>query len=674
MEELTTTDKNDAVKSSTEDPKLEKLRAKMAEVGVDAYIVPTDDPHLCEYVPAAYARRAFLSNFKGSAGTALVTADSAYLWTDSRYFNEASLQIDADHWELMKSGLPKVPSITKFLGDLAVKKYNQSKLPFRLGIDAYVHPASFAKELADRFEAAKDHVEQPTNDDDSSVEDSSFVVGEIDTLDNYPNLVDFVWADDRPAVPKSPFRVHPIEYAGKSVADKIEIIRETMRNKKATFTVFSALDDIAYLFNMRATGDIATCPVGIAYATISNNEVFLYCDEAKVVSDDVQSHLKEAGVTVKLYDDIVPEMEAHMADTKNAKIWIEKARSNYALSRIIPVRKLIDAQNAVTPMKACKNEAEMEGMRRAHIVDGVAMAHFIAWLQNVIVNEGRSVSEVEIDEVLTGYRAKQPGFVEVSFPTIAGVGPNGAIIHYSAKKDSDLLKYLDITNPILIDSGGQYKYGTTDVTRTWHFGEATSEFIDAYTRVLKGNIGVDSMIYPEDTPGFVLDVFARKSLWEGGLDYGHGTGHGVGAALNVHEGPQSISPRWANKEVLKKGMVLSNEPGYYVDGKFGIRIENLLEVSYVNDEDNEAYDQELKEGDEGFPEKPVGQRTFLKFRRLTMIPIQKNLIDVSMLNTAELDWLDSYHEEVYAKVAPLLENDSPAMVWLKKSCEKIERN
>merc|ERR1712071_517248 len=203
----------------------------------------------------------------------------------------------------------------------------------------------------------------------------------------------------------------------------------------------------------------------------------------------------------------------------------------------------------------------------------------------------------------------------------------------------------------------------------------TQEFKDAYTRVLKGNIGVDSMIFPENTPGFVLDVFARKSLWEGGMDYGHGTGHGVGAALNVHEGPQSISPRWGNSEVLKKGMVLSNEPGYYVDGKFGIRIENLLEVTYVNEEENNAYDLELKEGDEGYPaEKPAGTKTFLKFNRLTMIPIQKNLMNVSMLTDAEFDWIDEYHKEVFTKVAPLLDEDSAAMLWLKKSCEKMDRN
>lgn len=432
-----------------------------------------------------------------------------------------------------------------------------------------------------------------------------------------------------------------------------------MESKKATLAVFGALDDVAYLLNVRAMGDVDTCPVGIAYATVSNDEVVLYCDPRKVESSEVQEHLKE--VTIKLYDDIVEDVKTHCEKAEN-KVWIDSSRSNLAISSVIPESALVDTQNAVTPMKACKNEAELEGMRKAHVVDGAAMAKFIAWLEDTIVEQGKSVSEVEIDEVLTGCRAEQPGFLECSFPTIAGVGPNAAIIHYRAKED-EVMKYLDASQPILIDSGGQYTYGTTDVTRTWHFGEGTDEFKDTYTRVLKGNIGVDSMIFPEDTPGFVLDVFARKALWEAGKDYGHGTGHGVGAALNVHEGPHGISPRFANKEGLKNGMIVSNEPGYYEDGNFGIRIENLLEMQYVNPEHNKANSEEGT----------TAEKKFLKFGRLTMIPIQKNLIKLELMTREELDWLDTYHAEVFEKVNPLLEPGSPAMKWLQKSCEKIDR-
>lgn len=634
------------------------------------YLIPSDDPHLSEYVPAAYMRRGYLTDFHGSAGTAVVTKDKAYLWTDSRYWNEAGLRLDPDHWTLMKQGDndAKTPTIPKFLTDLASSHYTANSKPLKVGMDAYVHAASFAKELTEAFDNA-------ANDMDCALEGGEEevpVIAVIDTLDGKQNLVDSIW-EGRPDLPKNPFRVHPMKYAGMSVQDKVTKIRSDMSDKKATMTVFSDLSDIAYLFNVRCMGDVETCPIGIAYATITNDDVSLYCDPEKVATSEVSDHLKEGGVTIKPYDDIVSDIKSHVSVAKRNKVWLDISRSNYALSRVVPKPSLVDAQNPVTAMKAVKNEAEMEGMRQAHIVDGAAMANFMAWLENAIVTEGRTVSEVEVDEVLTGFRAKQPGFYEVSFPTIAGVGANGAIIHYRAAEGSDLLKYLDRTQPILIDSGGQYEYGTTDVTRTWHFGENPSEeFRDYYTRVLKGNIGVDTMVFPENTPGFVLDVFARKALWEIGKNYGHGTGHGVGAALNVHEGPHSISPRWGNKEVLKAGMVTSNEPGYYEDGNFGIRIENLLEIVEVSNNDGRETN-----GEEPLNKKqkvaPEGKK-FLKFKGLTMIPIQKNLIRVEIMSKEELDWLDSYHEQVLEKVKPLLEEGTSAMEWLVKSCEPIKRN
>ena len=649
------------------EPRLAALREAMERERLDCVLVPSDDPHLSEYVPTAYMRRGYLTDFHGSAGTALVTLGGAYLWTDSRYFNEAGLCLNADHWQLMRQGVGKVPTINKFLTDLAEekRKCGLSK-PLRVGIDPYVHPASFVKDLTEAFDAAtKDFAlgEGGDGDEEASEADPANL-GEIVTLES--NIVDEVWGDERPPVPTSPFRVHPLEYAGESVSDKVAKIRKEMAGKKATMSVFSALDDVAYLLNVRATGDVSTCPVGIGYVTVTNDDVVLYCDPAKLAAEDVRAHLDEACVVHMPYEDAVPAIERHVKASRSHRVWIDKSRANYALCDVVPESRLVDAQNAVTPMKACKNDAEMEGMRRAHVVDGAAMANFMAWLERTVVDEGRSVSEVEVDKKLTGFRAEQLGFVELSFPTIAGVGPNGAIIHYSAKEGTDLLKSLDTTQPILIDSGGQYTYGTTDVTRTWHFGEPTEQFVEMYTRVLKGNIGVDTMVFPVNTPGFVLDVFARKSLWDGGKDYGHGTGHGVGAALNVHEGPMSISPRWGNKEVMKKGMVVSNEPGYYEDGNYGIRIENLLEVAHVDPTDDIC--------EEEGREKPPGQKTFLRFDKLTMIPIQKNLINVKMLSDEELDWLDSYHSEVLEKVSPLLEEGSEAMAWLKKSCEKIHRS
>jgi len=607
-----------------------------------------------EYVPAAYMRRTFISHFKGSAGTAVITQAEAHLWTDSRYWNEATLQLDGEHWTLQKAGLPSTKTISKWLGDKAAEHYGEAKNPLKVGIDPFVHAASFAKEVEDAFkESASTELGIGTDDDTR--------IGQLVTsLPN--NLIDEIWADERPPIPTSPFRVHPIEYAGLSVADKVSKIREQMKEKKATMAVFTTLDDVAYLFNVRTTGDVECNPVGIAYAVVTTDDVKLYCDPRKVQSDDVKAHLSE--VMIMPYDAIIEDVKAH-CETNGSKVWLDKTKTNYGLSSLVPDKAVVDAQTAITAMKACKNFAELDGMRRAHEVDGVAMAKFMAWLEDAIVNQGRTVSEVEIDKKLTGYRAEQPGFIEVSFPTIAGVGSNGAIIHYRASEESELMKYLDKGSPILIDSGGQYSYGTTDVTRTWHFGTPTPEFVNWYTRVLKGHIGLDEMIFPENTPGFALDVYARRWLWDAGKDYGHGTGHGVGAALNVHEGPQSISPRWANKEGLKNGMVVSNEPGYYEDGNFGIRIENLLEIQYVNPED--AVEGEEKEGSKS------GDKKFLRFAKLTLIPIQKNLIDVGLMTNRELDWLDAYHEEVFNKISPHLDIDSPEMEWLKKSCEKIDR-
>jgi Xaa-Pro aminopeptidase len=344
----------------------------------------------------------------------------------------------------------------------------------------------------------------------TELDDESIVIGELDT--SHENLIDPIWGEARPIIPFNPFRVHPMEYAGLSVADKVEKVRKEMMEKKATMAVFGALDDVAYLLNVRCMGDVDTCPVGIAYTTITNDQVTLYCDSRKVESPEIQEHLSE--ITIKPYGDIVGDIKEHASKEGN-KVWLDKSRSNLALVTVIPEQALVDSQNAITPMKACKNDAELEGMRQAHIADGAAMAKFMAWLEDTVVVQGKSVSEIEIDHVLTGFRAEQPGFLECSFPTIAGVGSNAAIIHYRAKP-GDLMKYLDTSQAILIDSGGQYTYGTTDVTRTWHLGTATDEFKEVYTRVLKGNIGVDSMIFPENTPGFVLDVLARRSLWEGG--------------------------------------------------------------------------------------------------------------------------------------------------------------
>lgn len=344
----------------------------------------------------------------------------------------------------MKQGLPKVPTITKYIADLAASKYSiEDKKPFTVGIDPFVHPASFEKELNDAFDEA--------NDFGTGDEGDEIIIGTLKTMENGYNPIDEIWGDERPPIPTSPFKVHPMEYAGESIQSKVKKIHELMKEKKVTMVVFTALDDVAYLMNVRAKGDIETCPVGISYAAVSFDEIALFCDEVKVASSDVKSHLSEANVIVKPYDNIIDYLQSHLNDNSKAKVWIDKTRSNYALSRIVPEKSLLNSQNPITPMKSCKNEAEMEGMRLAHIRDGAAMAKSISYIENQLVNESKTFSEVEVDEIITGHRAEQPGFQEVSFPTIAGVGSNGAIIHYRAVEDTDLLKYLTVNEPILID-------------------------------------------------------------------------------------------------------------------------------------------------------------------------------------------------------------------------------
>jgi len=621
----------------------------MEELGLDALVVPTDDPHLSEYVADAYQRRAFITGFTGSAGTAVVTKEEGYLWTDSRYFNQANLELDNVNWKLMKMGEKNVPLIPKFLSQQALSKYNSTQSPFILGIDPYVHPTSFAKDVTDAFAKIADK-------NDISCENGA-TIGEIRNTDG--NLIDDIWGADQPVFPSASFRIHPLSYAGRSLKEKVTSVIDLMKKKKASLSVISALDEVAYCLNLRGS-DIDCNPVAISYLTINaDGTTTLYCDECKITGE-VRDYLLENDVKIAPYDTIVADVETFSKDEANGKVWIHTLRTNHAIASAIPEDKVYDRPSPIVDMKAVKNEVELEMMRQAHVNDGAAMARFISWLRRHVLEERNTLTEVEIDEHLTGERAKLDGFLEVSFPTIAGVGSNGAIIHYSASNDSPLLKTYDGSEPVLIDSGGQYEYGTTDVTRSWHFGkEPTMEYKEMYTRVLKGNMMLDSTIFPENTPGMAIDVLARRSLWEAQRDYGHGTGHGVGAAINVHEGPMSISPRWGNTEVLKKGHIVSNEPGFYKDGEFGIRIENLLEVVSAHDGADE--------------EDGSGGKKFLKFQKLTMIPIQKDIILVELMTDSELDWLDNYHATVYEKVGPLLEEGSLAKDWLTEACAKIDR-
>lgn len=615
-----------SIVSTDASTRLSLLRAELRTRGLDAFIVPSTDPHNSEYTASCFERRAFISQFTGSAGTAVITADAAYLWTDGRYFLQAETQLDTNSgWELMRAGLPETPTISVFLAE---------HLPpgSKIGIDPTLHSV----DAADSIRAALEPV------------------GSTLQLEPTPNPVDVVWAEARPAYPQGAVRIHESEYAGMDTPEKLNNLRSQMKTRAAHALILSMLDEVAWLFNIRGD-DVPHCPVVIAYAMVTQDQATLYLDLSKV-SSDVADRLAHDGVTISPYEAVVDDAQAI---AKTGTIWFDPSSTSAALAAAV-----MNAQNYIsmngsegkpasvirepTPVvlaKAIKNEAELNGMLNAHIHDGVGLCSFLCWLEN-LVRSGDSISEVDAAKKLESFRAARPGFIMNSFDTIAGVGPNGAIIHYRAEEESCSIITGD--EVFLLDSGGQYVDGTTDVTRTMHLKGAASEFEkQCFTRVLQGHIALDSTVFPRGTTGLMIDSFARRRLWAAGLDYRHGTGHGVGACLNVHEGPQSISGRPnSNKTALQQGMIVSNEPGYYEDGKFGIRLENLMYIVKKNTEHQ------------------FGGTDFLGFEPLTHVPIDKGMIITKMMDAAEIAWLDEYHEQVWQKLSVLMSDDDPARHWL----------
>ncbi|CAM9439846.1 unnamed protein product, partial [Hapterophycus canaliculatus] len=404
---------------------------------------------------------------------------------------------------------------------------------------------------------------------------------------------------------------------------------------------------VAYILNIRGN-DVAHSPVAIAYLVVTDDGAKVFIDLAKV-SGDVKAEMEASGVEVRGYEEALQAVRELANEEK--RVWIDPDRVNYAFANVVPKDRLVAKPSPVAFAKGVKNDLELEGMRAAHVRDGVAMVVALSQLERD-VSAGHTITEVDVDKRITAARAQQEKFMDLSFPTIAGENSNGAIIHYSAEPSS--CHTVGRQSMLLLDSGAQYEDGTTDVTRTMHFGEPTAEQREAYTRVLQGHIGLATATFPDGTPGFMIDAFARRHLWEAGLDYQHGTGHGVGAALNVHEGPHSISSRTANTTPLEPGMIVSNEPGYYKPGSFGVRIENLLEIV-----------------DSGMSNETLGRR-FFSFAPLTFIPIQKKLLDLTLLSPKELDWLDRYHEMVWAKLHTLV-TDEEALVWLKEATSPVAR-
>ncbi|KAI0062687.1 Creatinase/aminopeptidase [Artomyces pyxidatus] len=588
--------------------RLAALRKLMTEKAVDAYIVPSEDQHSSEYPAQCDERRAFITGFNGSAGTAIVTKDKAYLFTDGRYFLQAEQQLD-QNWTLMRQGMTNVPTWQEF-----TKKLPKTD---RVGIDPELITASDLK----------------------SFPDTNFSYTDA-------NLVDTIWGADRPPRPKN--TVFPLDqkYAGVSPADKLSKVREELKKKDASAMVVTMLDEVAWLFNLRGS-DIDFNPVFFAYAVVKSDAATLFIDSAQL-DEHVKVHLG-SHVEVKPYVEFRDYLKSMAASLKAAQKVLITDKASVAVAEAIGQDNLIVSRSPVADLKSIKNETEIAGFRASHIRDGAALARYFAWLQEQL-EAGAEITESGGADVLEKFRSELDLYKGLSFTTISSTGPNGAIIHYSPDpKDCAVIKKDQI---YLCDSGAQFLDGTTDVTRTWHFGTPTAEEKRAFTRVLQGHIAIDTAIFPNGTTGG--DTWARKYLWQDGLDYRHGTGHGVGHFLNVHEGPHGIGTRIAyNSTALKPGMTVSNEPGFYADGRFGIRIENVVIVREVQTLHN------------------FGDKGFLGFENVTMSPIHKKLVDTSLLSVQEREWLDTYHAEVWQKVSPLLQNDPRALAWLERECAPL---
>ncbi|OCT54644.1 putative Xaa-Pro aminopeptidase P [Cladophialophora carrionii] len=610
--------------------RLAQLRELMREHKLDVYIVPSEDSHQSEYIAPCDARRAYLSGFTGSAGTAVVTLEKAALATDGRYFNQASKQLD-DNWHLLKQGMEDVPTWQEWTTE-------QAEGGKTVGVDPTVITASDARKLSETLKK-KSH---------------AALVGISE------NLVDKIWTD-RPQRPTEKVIVLAEKYSGKSYREKLDDLRKDLKKKKAAGMVVSMLDEVAWLFNLRGS-DIPYNPVFFSYAAITPDSATIYIDSSKL-GPEVKEHL-EGTVTIKPYDALfsdltsiaeaaASESQANGASKKphSPKLLLSN-KSSWALYLGLGGEdKVEESRSTIADAKAIKNATELEGMRQCHIRDGAALSEYFAWLESELQG-GAWIDEVQAADKLEEIRSKGQHFVGLSFDTISSTGPNAAVIHYSPERGN--CATIDVNQIYLCDSGAQYLDGTTDTTRTLHFGTPSEMEIKAYTLVLKGVIALDRAVFPKGTTGFAIDAFARQHLWREGLDYRHGTGHGVGSYLNVHEGPIGIGTRAAYSEVsLSIGNVISDEPGYYEDGNFGIRIENMIMA------------REAKTNHK------FGDKPWIGFEHVTMVPMCRKLIDPKLLDPEEREWLNNYHAEVWEKTSGYFEGDERTTKWLKRETAPI---
>ena len=589
--------------------RLASLREVMKREHLAAFIFPSTDAHQSEYVADHWLGRAWISGFNGSAGTAVVTMTSAALWTDSRYFLAAEEQLHGTEFQLMKLRIPGTPSIAEWLG----KELAGVSSP-EVGLDGWVNSYAATSSLISDLRKA----------------------GGITVRTNLDPLAE-IWKD-RPSVPENPVEIQPLEYAGEDATSKIQRIRKALRTYHADGILVSALDDIAWTLNLRGT-DVHCNPVFVSYLLIASGKVSLFVDEAKV-SAEVRAYLEAHGVSLYNYN----KVEDGLKEYSEYNILLDANETNYYLWKTVRCQEIVSHTSPIPAMKAVKSEAEIAGYRRAMLRDGVAMVKFLKWLVPAVEAGGQT--EISIDKKLTSLRAEQDLFRDISFDTIAGYQAHGAIVHYEASPETDAP--LKPEGLLLLDSGAQYQDGTTDITRTIALGPVTEEMKHIYTLVLKGHIQLELAKFPDGASGTQLDALARESMWREGLNFLHGTGHGVGSYLNVHEGPHQVRMEYMPAP-LRAGMTVTDEPGLYLAGKFGVRIENTLLIK-------------------DYMETEFGK--FLQMESLTLCPIDTAPVDVDMLLPEELNWLNSYHAEVYAKLAPYL--DEEEQIWLKNATKPIK--
>ncbi|KAL3865143.1 hypothetical protein ACJMK2_006764 [Sinanodonta woodiana] len=604
--------------------RLRTLMRKTSAGPIHAYIVPSGDAHQSEYIAPCDSRRAFITGFTGSAGTAVITMKEAALWTDGRYYLQAEQQMDTN-WKLMKDGSVTTPSQGEWLSQVLEEGNCVGVDPYLLSVETWNPLSKLLKSNG------------------------------LSLVPVMENLIDQVW-DDRPFPPRNSLLVLTEAYTGKNWKTKVKEVREKLAEKKAGAQILTALDEIAWLFNLRGS-DIEYNPVFFAYAVITMQDIYLFLDEDRL-DNRVKKHLELKGtsienginITTKPYED-VKAFVGNLADEVKGKIWVSD-KSSYGLVQNVPKIKRLMQPSPVSLMKAVKNSVEIEGMKRAHVKDAVTLCEFFSWLEKEVPKN--SVTELSAAEKLEKIKQGQEDYVSLSFSTISSVGSNGAIIHYRPTPETD--KHLNINEIYLCDSGAQYRDGTTDVTRTMHFGTPTAHEQECFTRVLKGHISLSTVIFPNGLKGHMLDSLARTSLWETGLDYLHGTGHGVGAFLNVHEGPCGIAQRINLQEVpLQEGMIVTDEPGYYEDGKFGVRIENCVLVIKAETKFN------------------FKDKGFLTFEPITLVPIQTKMINPSLLTQKEIDWVNDYHAKCRDIVGAelKLQDKQEALEWLLRETEPI---